>query len=61
MLEAVDMYIEQKQARMRFEQDAIRSYEHFQETGLHTTIETMQDWAKSLNTDTPKPLPQCHK
>ena len=60
MLEAVDAYIEQKQARMKFEQDAIRSYEHFQETGLHTTLDEMRQWATSLNTSTPQSLPSCH-
>jgi predicted transcriptional regulator len=61
MIEAVDMYIEQKQARIAFEQEAICSYEHYKATGLHTTLEEMQQWAKSLNTPNPQPLPQCHK
>jgi len=40
---------------------AIRSYEHFQATGLHVTIEEMEEWATSLGTSIPQTLPQCHK
>lgn len=61
ILEAVDKHIEQEQERIQYEQNAIRSYQRFQETGLHTTIEAMQEWARSLNTSNPKPLPPCHK
>ena len=61
LIEAVDRYIDQTQAKIRYEQDAIRSYEHFQATGLFVTIEEMEDWATSLSTSTPQPLPQCHK
>lgn len=61
MLEAMDEYIAKTQARIEFEQSAIRSYEHFQETGLHVTIDELQQWAKSLNTSNHLLLPQCHK
>lgn len=61
LIEAVDQYIERTQARMLFEQDAINSYERFQATGMHTTIEEMEAWAKSLATSNPQSLPLCHK
>ena len=38
VIEAVDRYIEQTQARMRYEAQAIRSYENYQATGLHVTL-----------------------
>ncbi|VXB25832.1 conserved hypothetical protein [Enhydrobacter sp. 8BJ] len=61
VLEAVDDFIEQKQAQLAFEQRAIRAYEHYQETGLHLTLEEIDDWADSLLTDAPKDMPVCHK
>lgn len=61
LIDSVNRYIDQTQAKIQYEQDAIRSYEHFQATGLFVTIEEMEDWATSLSTSPPKPLPQCHK
>jgi len=61
VIEAVDRYIEQTQAKMRYEAQAIRSYENYQATGLHVTLDELQDWASSLDSLTPKPLPLCHK
>jgi predicted transcriptional regulator len=60
VVEAVDIYIEQTQARLEYEEQAIRSYENFQATGLHVTPEELKDWAKSLSTKNPKKAPQCH-
>jgi predicted transcriptional regulator len=60
LVEAVDGYIAQTTARIEYEAQAIRSYENFKATGLHVTTEELEDWANSLNTNTPKPLPECH-
>lgn len=60
-VEADRCIVDRTQAKIRYEQDAIRSYEHFQATGLFVTIEEMEDWATSLSASTPQPLPQCHK
>lgn len=61
VIEAVDRYLEQTQAKMRYEAQAIRSYENYQATGLHVTLDELQEWANSLDSITPKPLPLCHK
>jgi predicted transcriptional regulator len=61
VVEAVDAYIEQTQARMEYEAQAIRSFENYQQTGLHVTHDELQAWADSLNSDNPLEAPQCHK
>jgi predicted transcriptional regulator len=61
VLEAVDEYIEQREAQLAYEQRAIRAYEHFQETGLHVTVDELEAWADSLLTASPKDMPVCHK
>ena len=60
MVEAVDRYIEQTKTRIEYEAQAIRSYENFKATGLHVTAEELEEWADSLNTESPKPIPKCH-
>lgn len=61
VVEAVDAYIAQTQARMEYEAQAIRSFEHYQQTGLHVTHDELQDWAASLDSDLPLDVPTCHK
>jgi predicted transcriptional regulator len=61
LIEAVDRYIDQTRARMEYEAQAIRSYENYQATGQHVTLDELQEWADSLNTSSPKTLPLCHK
>lgn len=61
VVEAVDAYIAQMQAKMEYEAQAIRSFENFQQTGLHVTHDELQAWADSLTSDTPLEAPTCHK
>lgn len=61
VLEAVDIYMEQEKARLEYEEQAIRSYEHFQETGFHITLDELETWAKNLDGKNPQSLPPCHK
>ena len=46
---------------MDYEAKAIRSFENYQQTGLHVTHDELQAWADSLNSDTPLEVPTCHK
>ncbi len=48
-------------AEQQFLNDAIEAEKHYQKTGLHVTLDELQEWAKSLNTSTPKEFPKCHK
>ena len=61
VVEAVDAYIAQVQARMEYEAQAIRSFENYQQTGLHVTHDELQAWADSLNSNAPLEVPTCHK
>ena len=61
VVEAVDAYIAQMQAKMDYEAQAIRSFENYQQTGLHVTHDELQAWADSLTSDTPLEAPTCHK
>ena len=45
MVEAVDAYIAQAQARMEYEAQAIRSFENYQQTGLHVAYKSPSAWA----------------
>jgi predicted transcriptional regulator len=60
VIEAVDLYTKEQTAWAEFEDQAIRSYENFQATGLHTTQAEMREWAKSLKTNPNAPMPLCH-
>ncbi|WP_020558483.1 CopG family ribbon-helix-helix protein [Thiofilum flexile] len=42
VLEAVDNYVAQEQARLEYEAQAMRSYENFQATGLHITLDELE-------------------
>lgn len=61
VLEAVDHYMQQEQARLDYEAQAIRSYENFQATGLHITLDEFETWAKNLTNNDSQALPTCHK
>lgn len=61
VVEAVDSYIAQTQARMDYEAQAIRSFENYQREGLHVTHNELEQWANSLNSDNPLEVPTCHK
>lgn len=60
VIEAVDNYMEQEQARLEYEAQAVRSYENFQATGLHMTLDELESWAKNLESKNPQSLPLCH-
>ena len=61
VLEAVDSYVAQENARLAYEEQAIRSYENFQATGQHITLGELESWAKDLTEPNAKNFPLCHK
>lgn len=61
VLDAVDNHIEKLTAKQAFDRRAMQAYKDYQETGLHITLNEFIDWVDSLETDTPKSMPQCHK
>ncbi|MFT3741307.1 MAG: CopG family ribbon-helix-helix protein [Gammaproteobacteria bacterium] len=61
MREAIREYVEREEAREKFKQEALLSWQHFQETGLHLTHQEVNDWLDTWGTDKQKPIPPCHK
>ena len=53
--------MQQEQARLDYEAQAIRSYENFQTTSLHITLDELEAWAKNLTDSNSQALPICHK
>lgn len=61
MLEAIQQYVEREEARESFKQEALTSWESYQETGRHLTRKEVSTWLESWGTDDEKPVPDCHK
>lgn len=61
MKEAIRQYVENEEARSSFEREALASWHHYRETGLHLTGQEVQDWLKSWGTDEETDAPECHK
>ena len=58
--EAVELYVKAELAREQFTQDADKSWQHYQETGLHATSEEVLAWIDSWGTAGELPKPKCH-
>ena len=61
MNEAINHYVEAEIARMNFIKAGESAAKHYEETGLHITIDEFSEWAKSLAEDVNSPLVPCHK
>ena len=60
-VKALSEYIEREEARLDFKRETDAAWKHYQETGLHVTMQEVGDWMDSLFTDNEKPTPICHK
>lgn len=61
MREAIGEYVSREEARRDFDAEALRSWEHYQETGQHTTLAEVDTWLASIGTDKELPAPTCRK
>lgn len=61
MLEAIQQYVEREEARENFKQEALASWEAYQETGQHLTGQEVRAWLKTWGTEDEKAVPECHK
>lgn len=59
-VEAIDAFIEKKEAEERWNQSCIASLNDYLETGLHVTEEEVTQWMDSWGTANEFPPPQCH-
>jgi predicted transcriptional regulator len=61
MKEAIARYIEDEEAEQAAIAAAVASLDHYQKTGLHTTLGEVKDWAKAVRKDRRAKIPACHK
>ena len=50
-----------EEANQSFITEALASWAHFQETGLHVTLDEVLDWLSTWGTSSEKEAPVCHK
>lgn len=60
MREAIQEYVEREEARESFKQEALASWQAFQETGLHLTGRETSDWLDQWGTESESEPPACH-
>jgi len=60
LCEAVNNYLEQEEFIEELKQEAIKSWQHYQETGLHITGDECLQWLHTWGTDKPQEIPKCH-
>lgn len=60
MKEAIRQYLDREEARESFKQEALTSWQAYQETGLHLTREEVANWLEAWGTDQEKAIPACH-
>ncbi len=61
MLEAIQQYVEREESREKFKQEALSSWQNFQETGLHLTHKEINDWLDTWGAQKEQALPTRHK
>ncbi len=58
---AVKEYVEREENREIFKQEAMASYQHYKETGLHVTGDEVIEWLNSWGSDKVLPTPKPHE
>jgi predicted transcriptional regulator len=61
MREAIRQYVDREEKRVSFHQDAMKSWEEYQETGLFVTGDAVITWLNTWGTDDEKDAPECHR
>lgn len=61
MQEAIREYVEREENRESFKQEALDSWEAYQETGLHVTGQEAREWLNRWGTDKETEIPKCHE
>jgi predicted transcriptional regulator len=60
MREAIQKYLEEEEAEQRFIAAGEASLSHFQQTGLHITLDELRTWAQDVKENPDAPMPACH-
>ena len=61
MREAISQYVEREAIREAAIKDAKASWESYQQTGKHITLNEFDAWVGQLEKDPAAPMPACHK
>lgn len=61
MCEAIRVYVEKEEAREAHRQEALDSWEHYRETGLHVTGEELKSWLSTWGSENELDAPECHE
>ena len=61
MREAINQYVDREEKRESFHQDAVNSWNEYQETGLHATGDEVIKWLNTWGTNDEKDAPECHQ
>jgi len=61
MREAINQYVDREEKCASFRQDAMNSWNEYQETGLHATGNGVIEWLNTWGTDDEKDAPGCHQ
>ena len=59
-LEAVKTYVAAKEDTARWNAEAVESWNHYKETGLHLTHNEFDNWLSTWGTPNETPVPLCH-
>lgn len=60
MREAIAQYVEREERLEALNQDSLRAWKDYQETGLHLTLEEADAWLAKLEAGDDAEPPQCH-
>lgn len=60
MREAIQEYVDREEARESFKQEALLSWQRYQETGRHITGQEARDWLNTWGTEDEEEPPSCH-
>ena len=60
MREAIQQYIDRKEARESFRQDALASWAEYRHSGQHLTGDETRDWLRGWGSEVDTEAPACH-
>ena len=58
--DAILAMVTESEARNALAREAQDAWVHYQETGLHLSLEEVADWMSGWGTADEKPIPKCH-
>ncbi|MGJ8518375.1 CopG family ribbon-helix-helix protein [Carnimonas bestiolae] len=60
MRDAITQYVAREEKRESFKQDALKAWDHYQQTGRHLSLEEADAWLEKLEAGEDVEIPECH-